>query len=90
MDSCLINHVLEFATPNHIQRMAIDTCESSRMSVYISPSMQLIPCSFADHSIYGIEMTPKYGIEFLWNNSFSFETFRKRLKRNPNSCPVGL
>jgi MoaA/NifB/PqqE/SkfB family radical SAM enzyme len=90
MDSCLINHVLEFANPNHIQRMAIDTCESSRMSAYISPSMKLVPCSFADHSEYGIEMTPKYGIEFLWQNSFSFERFRKRLKRNPNCCPVGL
>ena len=57
MDSCLLNHVLTYETPNDIQRMAVDTCESSRMSVYISPSMQLIPCSFVDHPKWGTSIT---------------------------------
>ena len=90
MDSCLINHVLRYATPSSIQKMAIDTCESSRMSVYISPSMQLIPCSFADHPEWGVQITKKRDIDYIWNRSMKFKQFRSRLKKNPCSCPVGL
>ncbi len=90
MDSCLINHVLDYSFPSELQRMAIDTCESSRMSVYISPSMQLIPCSFADHPEWGVQITDKQDIEYIWNRSTKFKQFRKRLKKNPCSCPVGL
>jgi MoaA/NifB/PqqE/SkfB family radical SAM enzyme len=90
MDSCLINHVLKYSEPSKMQRMAIDTCESSRMSVYISPSMQLIPCSFADHPEWGVQITNKKDIDYIWNRSTKFKQFRKRLEKNPCSCPVGL
>jgi MoaA/NifB/PqqE/SkfB family radical SAM enzyme len=90
MDSCLINHVLTYAKPNEIQRMAIDTCESSRMSVYISPSMKLIPCSFVDHEEWGVQIDEANTIYNIWNNSESFKKFRNRLMMVPNSCPVGL
>ena len=90
MDSCLINHVLKYSEPSELQRMAIDTCESSRMSVYISPSMQLIPCSFADHPEWGVRITNKKDIDYIWNRSTKFKQFRKRLEKNPCSCPVGL
>jgi MoaA/NifB/PqqE/SkfB family radical SAM enzyme len=90
MDSCLINHVLKYSEPSELQKMAIDTCESSRMSVYISPSMQLIPCSFADHPEWGVQITKKQDIDYIWNRSIKFKQFRSRLKKNPCSCPVGL
>ena len=90
MDSCLINHVLKYSEASQLQRMAIDTCESSRMSVYISPSMQLIPCSFADHPEWGVQITKKQDIDYIWNRSHKFKQFRRRLKKNPCSCPVGL
>ena len=90
MDSCLINHVLKYSNPSELQKMAIDTCESSRMSVYISPSMQLIPCSFADHPEWGVQITKKRDIDYIWNRSMKFKQFRSRLKKNPCSCPVGL
>ena len=90
MDSCLINHVLQYSEPSDIQKAAVDTCESSRMSVYISPSMQLIPCSFADHPEWGVEITEKQDIHYIWNRSTKFKQFRKRLEENPCSCPVGL
>lgn len=90
MDSCLINHVSKYGEPNEIQKMAIDTCESSRMSVYISPSMHLIPCSFADHELSGIKILEQHGIQAIWNDSFQFTQFRNRLKNNPNCCPIGL
>jgi len=90
MDSCLINHVLKYKTPSMIQQMAIDTCESSRMSVYISPSMHLIPCSFADHDKWGVKISEQQNIEEIWNTSFSFNQFRNKLRKVPDNCPVGL
>ena len=90
MDSCLVNHVLKYFNPTEIQKMSIDTCESSRMSVYVSPSMQLIPCSFANHSEWGVQINRKKDIEYIWNRSMKFKQFRSRLKKNPSCCPVGL
>ena len=90
MDSCLTNHVMNYANPNKIQKMAVDTCEASRMSVYVSPSMQLIPCSFADHPEWGIQINGKKDIHYLWNRSMKFNSFRSRLKKNPSCCPVGF
>lgn len=90
MDSCLINHVLRYVEPAEIQKMSIDTCESSRMSVYISPSMQMIPCSFADHPEWGVPITEKKDIDYIWNKSTKFKQFRSILKKNPDCCPVGL
>jgi len=90
MDSCLINHVMNYSNPNKIQKMAVDTCEASRMSVYVSPSMQLIPCSFADHPEWGIQINGKNDIHYLWNRSMKFISFRSRLKKNPSCCPVGF
>jgi len=90
MDSCLINHVLKYAEPTEIQKMALDTCESSRMSVYISPSMQMIPCSFADHPEWGVKINGEHTIDYIWNRSMKFKQFRSRLKKNPSCCPVGL
>lgn len=90
MDSCMLNHVLQYAEPTEIQKMAVDTCESSRMSVYISPSMQLIPCSFADHDTWGVNITDENDIHKIWNKHCNFNKFRNRLKSNPNCCPAGL
>ena len=90
MDSCLINHILKYSNPNKIQRMAVDTCESSRMSVYVSPSMELIPCSFADHPYWGVKITKKKDVHYIWNRSTKFKQFRSILKKHPNQCPLGL
>jgi len=90
MDSCFLNHVLQYAKPNEIQKMAVDTCESSRMSVYISPSMQLIPCSFADHDKSGVKILKHHDIHAIWNTAFQFNEFRNRLQNNPNCCPIGF
>ncbi len=90
MDSCLVNHVLKYVDPPAIQKMAVDTCESSRMSVYISPSMRMIPCSFADHPEWGVKITNKQDIDYIWNRSMKFNQFRSIIKKNPSCCPVGF
>lgn len=90
MDSCLLNHILTYEEPTKIQSIALDTCESSRMSVYISPSMHLIPCSFADHLKWGVKITEENTIHDIWNNSTEFKKFREKIFLNPTICPAGL
>ncbi|MGD2071929.1 MAG: radical SAM protein [Candidatus Thorarchaeota archaeon] len=90
MDSCLVNHVKRFIGDlDPIQEMSIDTCESARMSTYISPSMKMIPCSFANHEKYGVPLEGTT-IKEVWNKSEPFKIFRKRLMKNKNCCPIGL
>jgi hypothetical protein len=88
MDSCLVNHVLQYATPSKLQLASIDTCEAARMSAYITPDMKFIPCSFANESAHAIDITD--GLQTIWNTGKSFVDFRKILKTKRNCCPIGL
>lgn len=88
MDSCLVNHVIKHVEIPEHQMIALDTCESSRMSTYITPDMKLVPCSFADHEKMGVDLKQR-SIEDAWNNSKPFRKFRRILKQNPNCCPAG-
>ncbi len=90
MDSCLVNHVLDYVEPDELQRMTIDTCEGSRMSGYITADMQMMPCSFADARIWGVPIKGNKDIEYIWNRSMKFKSFRKRLLKTNNCCPLGL
>jgi MoaA/NifB/PqqE/SkfB family radical SAM enzyme len=90
MDSCLVNHIVRFYTPNETQRMSIDTCEGARMSAYISPDMRFMPCSFADKKIWSEKITSKHTITDIWNHSPRFNHFRASLKISPNHCPLYL
>ena len=89
MDSCLINYVASIANFSDIEMMSMDCCESSRMSVYITPDMRLVPCSFADHDEYGVSLRGKT-IYDVWNNSETFRLFRNILKIQPDRCPLNL
>ncbi len=89
MDSCLVNHTLQYAKPNKLQRMSIDTCEGARMSAYITPDMRMMACSFSDPN-FSIKINKKNDIDYIWNRSRIFNRFRKDLKMNQKSCPLGL
>jgi len=89
MDSCFINHVLKYITPSPIQRMTIDTCEASRMSSYISPEMQFLPCSFCDHKTNPVYIKED-NLQYIWKNGEFFNAYRESLKENPNKCPIGF
>ena len=89
MDSCLVNKIKKSGV--HLTKReeeSMDTCEGARMSVYISPDMRMIPCSFGG-SEHGISL---YGrsIKEVWNNGESFLRFREKLVLNPASCPFEL
>ena len=89
MDSCLVNHVLKYIKPTKIQRMSIDSCESARMSAYISPDMKMTPCSFCNKGAT-VKITKKNTITKIWNDSGLFNTFRNCLKYEPKICPIGF
>ena len=89
LDSCLVNCIKEFVEFSPIEEMSIDTCESGRMSVYITPDMKLVPCSFADHNEYGVKLHNNT-IENVWNNGRPFKKFREILKEKSNCCPAIL
>jgi hypothetical protein len=90
MDSCLINHVLKYVEPNKLQKMSIDTCEGSRMSAYITPDMKMMPCSFADEKKWAFPIKGNKDIDYIWNRSMKFKSFRAILRKNQMCCPLGL
>ena len=89
MDSCLVNHVIQKIKLSKKQMLTLDTCESARMSTYISPSMKMMPCSFASEKT-GVQIDKKNNIENIWRNSKPFRYYRKTLKTTPFTCPAGF
>lgn len=90
MDSCLTQYLLRSDMElNEIQKLTIDSCESARMSGYISPTLQMVPCSFADNEKCGMNLKEK-DIDYIWNRSHKFTGFRKKLKQKPHVCPLGF
>ena len=88
MDSCLVNHVLQYTETTPVQAMSIDTCEAARMSGYITPDMKFKPCSFAEKTSE-VDLA-RTNIENIWNTSRVFKGFRKHLIKNKMSCPIGF
>ena len=89
LDSCLVCKIIKYNNFSPEQKMAIDTCESGRMSVYITPDMKLVPCSFADYDTYGVSIRDK-SIKEVWDNSQPFIQFRDKLEKDPEECPIKL
>jgi len=85
MDSCLVNKI-NSSSFNEIQQMSIDSCEAGRMSTYITPDMKMVPCSFANHNKFGVDIK-QIDIDIAWNNSYQFFTFTHLLKNKPKCCP---
>lgn len=90
MDSCLANHVFKNTDVPDIHKLTLDSCEGSRMSAYITPSMQMMPCSYANGIDYAQDITEKRDISYIWNRSMKFKKFRSVLKKNCFSCPAGF
>jgi len=89
VDSCLVNHMVRRVKLSSKQMLTLDTCEGARMSVYISPSMKMMPCSFASASS-GVQIDKKNTIENIWRKAVPFKQYRKLLKKSPFICPAGF
>jgi hypothetical protein len=90
IDSCLANHLFRYGELTEQEKVFLDSCEGSRMSAYISPSMKMMPCSYADPIDYSVQIDKKHDISYIWNRSSKFKRFRVHLKKNPYSCPSGF
>lgn len=80
LDSCSVPGALNFSTK--ILQASLDTCEGGRFSCYISPSLEMLPCSFDQDKRYAIQLNP-LTIQEAWNSA-QFDAFRSHLR---HSCP---
>lgn len=89
MDSCLVNHYCDLIASLTVEeKLSLDTCEASRMSAYISPSLIMTPCSFYKMN-EGVSIQDK-SIKDVWDNSEVFLKTRKVLMNKKNCCPAGV
>ncbi len=86
MDSCLCCQIDENVGLTKSEKIVMDTCEGSRYSCYITPSMLFKPCSF-DHDDNGVSLKVTT-IKDAWDNSKGFLQFRNKLINCPYKCPV--
>jgi len=85
MDSCMVNHI---KIPKPLENF-MTTCEAGRYSAYITPRGNLLPCSFIDQFYHQLNKSP-YQIKVSWRLNYTFQTFRKILEEDPNTCPCGF
>ena len=83
-DSCSIPGVLKWS--KHIDPCSIDTCEGSRFSMYITPDMKALPCSFDNQDQrFAYQLDDKHTIEDAWNSP-QFNKFRDSLRYSCKGC----
>jgi len=88
MDSCMVNRLKKVNRIRKQDEMFVDTCEGARYSVYVSPDMKLVPCSFGNHDEDGVSLRGK-NIKKVWDSE-RFDIFRKILEKDPAHCPFEL
>jgi radical SAM protein with 4Fe4S-binding SPASM domain len=80
MDSCCVPGAIRFC--KNVAPQALDTCEGARFSCYIGPDMVMVPCSFDQEKIYGVDLRTMT-IEEGWNSP-EFDRFRSIMQK---ACP---
>jgi radical SAM protein with 4Fe4S-binding SPASM domain len=63
---------------------SIDTCEGGRFSMYITPNMKAMPCSFDQKEKYVFDISDK-DINDAWNSK-EFDDFRDKMRNSCQSC----
>lgn len=83
-DSCSVPALLSFT--KRIHPSAMESCEASRFSGYISPDFRLYPCSFEKNQEYGVNLDDRC-IEEAWNSD-PFVEFRNKFAKRCIACPT--
>ena len=81
MDSCCVPGAINFC--KNVDSNSLDTCEGGRYSCYIGPDMIMVPCSFDQKRIYGVQLNKNTNISDAWNSP-EFNKFRNIMQ---NACP---
>ena len=80
-DSCSIPGIVNFS--KNINPDSIDTCEGGRWSMYITPDMKALPCSFDNQDLKWAYDISNDTIQSAWYSD-QFEDFRDHFRK---SCP---
>ncbi len=83
-DSCSIPGLLTFT--RSIAPESLDTCEGARWSAYITPDMQMLPCSFDSAALRWAVDLRSHSIEEAWNTR-EFQDFRQHFRTSCPHCP---
>jgi len=81
-DSCFVPGILNYMTTVDLD--SIDTCEGGRYSMYITPNMKAMPCSFDQKEKYVFDISDK-DINDAWNSK-EFDDFRDKMRNSCQSC----
>ena len=81
MDSCNVPGAIHYC--KNVLPESLDTCEGGRFSCYISPDLNMTPCSFDQGKKYHVSLRGAT-IEEAWNSE-PFEAFRSKMR---NACPA--
>ncbi len=84
-DSCTVPALL--ASPGNIDPDSMDTCEGGRWSAYITPDMEMLPCSFDNQKRQWAVSLRSSTVEEAWLSP-RFQDFRARFTRACPDCPA--
>lgn len=79
-DSCSVPGVLN--STYRVDPNCFDACEAARYSAYITPDLDMVPCSFDQNRQWRVSLRT-HSIQTAWDG-FEFEQFRSRQKQ---ACP---
>ena len=83
-DSCSVPAILNFT--KKINHDSLDTCEGGRWSMYITPDMKALPCSFDQAHKWAVDISATEStIEGAWNSE-EFWDFRDRFNLSCRDC----
>jgi len=81
-DSCTVPAVINHSPG--IDPRSYDTCEGGRFSAYVTPDLEMVPCSFDQELRYAQRLRP-LTIAEAWRSP-AFDAFRERLQAACPSC----
>lgn len=85
LDSCMVGRIAGVVGLTEQEQVFTDACEGSRASVYITPDMKLLPCSFGQTIVDGVSLNTNTFKE-AWDSKL-FREFRTVLEFTPHVCP---
>ena len=84
-DSCTVPVLLQRL--NHVDENSLDTCEAARWSMYITPDLIALPCSFDNQAKrYAVDLREVGSIHAAWDSEM-FWHFRERFWGRCIGCP---
>lgn len=83
-DSCCVPGLLNMAIKVH--PASLEPCEGGRFSAYITPDMQMMPCSFDQEMRWSVDLR-RMTIDQAWQSPV-FESFRQRMHDRCPDCTL--